>query len=58
MTPKEIAEEIYDNYNKLNDDNQFFEAKEFAYKVLHSMALAYDMSYKEYYDITEEIEKL
>lgn len=58
MTPKEIAKELIDSYVISYGINQHFEAKNHAYKVLHIFALVNNMSYKEYYEITKEIEKL
>ena len=57
MTPKEIAKELYDSYS-ISYGNQHWEAKNYAIKILHMLALVNNMSYKEYYEIIEEIEKL
>lgn len=57
MTPKEIAKELYDSYT-ISYGSQHWEAKNHALKVLHIFALVNNMSYKEYYEITKEIEKL
>jgi hypothetical protein len=58
MTPKEIAQELFNSYTISYGGNQHWEAKTYALKVLHMMALVNNMSYKEYYEITKEIEKL
>jgi hypothetical protein len=57
MTPKEIAQELYNSYS-ISYGNQHWEAKAYAQKVLHIMALTTNMNYKEYYEIVKEIEKL
>jgi hypothetical protein len=58
MTSKELAKEIYDSYIISYGTNQHWEAKNYALKVLHIYALANNISYKEYYEIIKEIEKL
>jgi hypothetical protein len=58
MTPKELAKEIYESYTISYGTNQNWEAKNYALKVLHIYALANNISYKEYYEIIKEIEKL
>jgi hypothetical protein len=58
MTPKEIAQEIYNSYTLSYGVNQHWEAKNYGLKVLHIYALANNISYKEYYEILKEIEKL
>jgi hypothetical protein len=58
MTPKEIAQELYNSYTISYGTNQHWEAKNYALKVLHIFALVNNMSYKEYYEIIKEIEKL
>ena len=58
MTPKEIAQELYNSYTISYGTNQHWEAKNYALKVLHIFALVNNMSYKEYYAIIKEIEKL
>lgn len=58
MTPKETAKELYDSYTISYGGNQHWEAKAYAQKVLHIMALTTNMNYKEYYEIVKEIEKL
>jgi hypothetical protein len=58
MTPKETALEIYNSYTLSYGNNQHWEAKNYGLKVLHIMALANDISYKEYYEILKELEKL
>lgn len=57
MTPEQIAFELYESYT-ISYGNHKWEAKSYALKVLHIMALANNMSYKEYYEITKEIEKI
>ena len=58
MTPKEIALELLDTYTISYGNNQKWEAKNYSLKVLHIMALTNNMSYKEYYEIVKELEKL
>jgi hypothetical protein len=58
MTPKEIAQELFNSYTISYGGNQHWEAKTYALKVLHMMALVNNMSYKEYFEIAKEIEKL
>jgi len=58
MTTKEIAKEIMDSYTISYGSNQKWEAKSYALKVLHIMALANDMSYKQYYEIVKELENI
>ena len=58
MPPKEIAQELYNSYTISYGTNQHWEAKNYALKVLHIFALVNNMSYKEYYEIIKEIEKL
>ena len=58
MTPKQIAIELIDSYSISYGSNQKWEAKSYALKVLHIMALANEMSYKEYYEIVKELEKI
>lgn len=57
MTPYQIAKELYDSY-RINSGNPHWEAKQFAIKTLHIMALVNNMSYKEYFEIAKEIEAL
>ena len=57
MTPEQIAFELYESYT-ISYGNHKWEAKSYALKALHIMALVNNMSYKEYYEITKEIEKL
>ena len=58
MTPKQIATELIDSYSISYGSNQKWEAKNYALKVLHIMALTNDMSYKTYYEIVKELEKI
>jgi hypothetical protein len=58
MTPKEIAQELFDSYTISYGGNQYWEAKTYALKVLHMMALVNNMSYKEYYQIVQELDKM
>jgi hypothetical protein len=58
MTSKEIAKELMDSYSLYYGSNQKWEAKNYSLKVLHIMALANDMSYKQYYEIVKELENL
>ena len=58
MTPKEIALEIFESYNISYGHNNRWEAKNYAMKVLHIMALVNDITYKEYCEIAKEIEKI
>jgi|GEM_PF-2643890 len=58
MTPKEIAKELLDSYEISYGYNQKWEAKSYALKVLHIMALVNNITYKEYYEITKELDKL
>jgi hypothetical protein len=58
MTSKEIAKELMDSYSLSYGSNQKWEAKNHSLKVLHIMALANDMSYKQYYEIVKELENL
>jgi hypothetical protein len=58
MTPKEIAQELYNSYTISYSVNQHWDAKNYALKVLHIFSLVNNMSYKEYYEICKEIEKL
>ena len=58
MTPKETAKELIDSYTLSYGGNQKWEAKAYALKVLHIMALTNSMSYKEYYEIAKELEAL
>jgi hypothetical protein len=58
MTPKEIAQELYDSYTISYGGNQRWEAKSYALKVLHIFALVNKMSYEHYYEITKELEKI
>ena len=58
MTPKEIAKELIDTYSISYGGNQKWEAKNYALKVLHIMALVNQMSYKEYYEIVKELEAI
>lgn len=58
MTPKEIALELLDTYIISYGSNQKWEAKNYSLKVLHIMALTNSMSYKEYYEIVKELEKI
>ena len=57
MTPKEIALELFNSYT-ISYGNHKWEAKQFSIKILHIMALVNNMSYKEYFEIVQEIEKL
>lgn len=57
MTPKQIALELYHSYT-INGGNQHYEAINNAFKMLHVMAIINDMSYKQYYEISQEINKL
>ncbi len=57
MTPYEIAKELYDSY-LISFGNKHWEAKNYALKTLHVMALVNNMSYKEYFEIVKEIENL
>ena len=58
MTPKEIAQELFNTYTLSYGGNQHWKAKTYALKVLHIMALANNMSYKEYYEIVQELDKI
>ena len=58
MTTKEIALELINSYTLSYGCNQKWEAKAFAYKVLHIMALTNNMTYKEYFEISKELEKI
>lgn len=58
MTPKEIARELIDTYSISYGANQKWEAKNYALKILHVMALVNQMSYKHYYEIAKEIENI
>jgi hypothetical protein len=58
MTPREIAQELFNSYTISYGNNQHWEAKAYALKVLHIWALTNNMSYKEYYEITKEIDKI
>jgi hypothetical protein len=58
MIPKEIAQELFDSYTISYGGNQHWEAKTYALKVLHMMALVNNMSYKEYYQIVQELDKM
>ena len=58
MTSKEIAKELIDSYELSYGYNQKWEAKNYALKVLHIMALTNDMSYKEYFEIIKELQTL
>jgi hypothetical protein len=58
MTNKEIARELMDTYSISYGVNQKWEAKNYALKVLHIMALVNEMSYKQYYEIVKELENL
>jgi hypothetical protein len=58
MTPKEIAQEIYNSYTLSYGVNQHWEAKNYALKVLHIYALSNNISYKEYYQIFKELEAI
>ena len=58
MTPKQIAIELIDSYSISYGSNQKWEAKSYALKVLHIMALVNEISYKEYYEIVKELEKI
>jgi hypothetical protein len=58
MTPKEIAQELFDSYTISYGGNQHWEAKTYALKVLHMMALVNNISYKEYYQIVQELDKM
>jgi hypothetical protein len=58
MTPKGIALELINLYTLSYGSNQKWEAKSYAYKILHIMALMNNMSYKEYFEISKELEKL
>ena len=58
MTPKQIAIELIDSYSISYGSNQKWEAKSYALKILHIMALANSMSYQEYYEIVKELEKI
>ncbi len=58
MTPKQIAIELIDSYSISYGSNQKWEAKSYALKVLHIMALANKMSYSQYYEIVKELEKI
>jgi hypothetical protein len=57
MTPYQIAKELYDSY-RINSGTPHWDAKQFATKTLHIMALVNNMSYKEFYEIAKEIEAL
>jgi len=58
MTPREIAQELFNSYTLSYGSNQHWEAKTYALKVLHMMALVNNMSYKEYYEIVQELDKM
>lgn len=58
MTPKEIAIELINSYTISYGGNQKWDAKNYSLKVLHILALINSMSYKEYYEIVKELEKL
>ena len=58
MTPKEIAKELIDTYSISYGANQKWEAKNYALKLLHVMALVNQMSYKHYYEIVKELENI
>jgi len=58
MTPKETAQELFNSYTLSYSGNQHWEAKAYALKVLHIMALVNNMSYKEYYEIAQELDKI
>ena len=58
MTPREIAQELFNTYTISYGGNQHWEAKTYALKVLHIMALVNNMSYKEYYEIVQELDKM
>jgi hypothetical protein len=57
MTPKKIAKELVGSYT-LSFGNQKLEAKIHAYKLLHIAAIKTNISYKTFYEISKEIEKL
>jgi hypothetical protein len=58
MTPKETAQELFNSYTISYGGNQHWEAKTYALKVLHMMALVNNMSYKEYNEIVQELDKM
>ena len=58
MTSKEIAKELMDSYSLSYGSNLKWEAKNYSLKVLHIMALTNEMSYKQYYEIVKELEKI